>query len=300
MIREIYKTFLAVVDAGSFSKASEQLFISPVAIMKQMDRLEDEIGVRLLVRHNHGVFPTLAGRSLYNETKEMLKEASEIQHKIRLMGKERTYEIRIASSLLYPCDDLVRSWNEIRADYPEFRLSIKPFQDSARKESGIIKDIGKDFDIALINIDNEKDLASFEARPFGEQHFAMAVPYGHPLSERAGLETEDLAGCRICLVKEGVSGKVDAIRERLLSLRPSPVIEDGDAAYDMDTFNRCARENIAILTFDAWERFHPSFRTIPVNWEYASPRYIISRKDPKEHIRLFMKAVSENYLLTSS
>lgn len=38
-------TFIQVVDAGSFSKAGEAMFISPTAIMKQIDRLEETLAV---------------------------------------------------------------------------------------------------------------------------------------------------------------------------------------------------------------------------------------------------------------
>ena len=39
-------TFVQVADAGSFSKAGEALFISPTAVMKQIDRLEEALEVR--------------------------------------------------------------------------------------------------------------------------------------------------------------------------------------------------------------------------------------------------------------
>ena len=40
MYEPMLDTFLAVADYGSFTKAAEQLFISPTAIMKQMNSLE--------------------------------------------------------------------------------------------------------------------------------------------------------------------------------------------------------------------------------------------------------------------
>ena len=41
MYEPMLDTFLAVADCGSFMKAAEQLFISPTAIMKQMNSLEN-------------------------------------------------------------------------------------------------------------------------------------------------------------------------------------------------------------------------------------------------------------------
>ncbi len=47
-------TFIKVADAGSFSKASEQLYISTNAVMKQINSLEGRIGTPLFHRTYKG------------------------------------------------------------------------------------------------------------------------------------------------------------------------------------------------------------------------------------------------------
>ena len=54
MYNQQIKTFITVADCGSFSKAAEKLFITTVSVMKQVNALENHIGVKLLVRTNHG------------------------------------------------------------------------------------------------------------------------------------------------------------------------------------------------------------------------------------------------------
>ncbi len=41
------KTFLCVAEAGSFNKAAEQLFITPTAVIKQINLLESNLQVQL-------------------------------------------------------------------------------------------------------------------------------------------------------------------------------------------------------------------------------------------------------------
>lgn len=53
--------FLLVADCGSFSKAAEKAFISPNAIIKQINLLESDLGITLFVRTNHGARLTDAG-----------------------------------------------------------------------------------------------------------------------------------------------------------------------------------------------------------------------------------------------
>ena len=43
-------TFIVVADSGSFNKAAEALLISPPAVIKQINLLEDSLGVRLFTR----------------------------------------------------------------------------------------------------------------------------------------------------------------------------------------------------------------------------------------------------------
>ena len=45
-------TFLSVVESGSFTKAADALFITPPAAMKQINSLEERLGITLFTRTN--------------------------------------------------------------------------------------------------------------------------------------------------------------------------------------------------------------------------------------------------------
>ncbi len=66
------ETFIRVADAGSFSKAAEQSFITPTAVIKQINLLEDGLGVKLFERTHRGLTLTKAGVSLYNDAKYVI------------------------------------------------------------------------------------------------------------------------------------------------------------------------------------------------------------------------------------
>ncbi|MCF0154557.1 MAG: LysR family transcriptional regulator, partial [Veillonella sp.] len=48
-------TLIAVVETGSFTKASNELFISPQAVIKQINQLEERLGFTLFERTQRGV-----------------------------------------------------------------------------------------------------------------------------------------------------------------------------------------------------------------------------------------------------
>ena len=58
------ETFLCVAECKSFNKAAQMLYISPPAVIKQINLLEDKLGLQLFVRTHRGLELTDAGKSL--------------------------------------------------------------------------------------------------------------------------------------------------------------------------------------------------------------------------------------------
>ena len=61
MYHPLLDTFTAVADCGSFTKAAESLHLSPTAVMKQMNTLENHLNLTLIERTTSGVHLTPAG-----------------------------------------------------------------------------------------------------------------------------------------------------------------------------------------------------------------------------------------------
>src|SRR6185503_17116426 len=69
--------FLAVGEALNLTKASAQLRVAQPALSRQMQDLEDEIGVDLLRRSPRGVTLTAEGKLFLEEVRELLKRVDE-------------------------------------------------------------------------------------------------------------------------------------------------------------------------------------------------------------------------------
>jgi len=65
---------LAVVDAGSLSRAAAQLRVSQPALSQRMTQLERELGVQLLERSPRGVRPTRAGLDFYRDAHRLVRQ----------------------------------------------------------------------------------------------------------------------------------------------------------------------------------------------------------------------------------
>jgi LysR family transcriptional regulator, regulatory protein for tcuABC len=66
--------FTQIVESGSLSKASRQLFIAQPALSQQLSKLESEVGKPLLNRSARGVAPTDNGLALYHHARFMLRQ----------------------------------------------------------------------------------------------------------------------------------------------------------------------------------------------------------------------------------
>lgn len=69
-IREL-RTFIAVAKTGNITRAAEELHISQPALSRQIIKLENELGCKLLERGSHGISPTNAGHLLLNRAREL-------------------------------------------------------------------------------------------------------------------------------------------------------------------------------------------------------------------------------------
>src|SRR5208283_651645 len=79
--------FLAVSEALSFTKAAAQLRVAQPALSRQVQNLEDEIGVDLLKRSPRGVTLTAEGKLFLEETRDLLNRAEESVEKVRALAR---------------------------------------------------------------------------------------------------------------------------------------------------------------------------------------------------------------------
>ena len=129
MYNPLLKTFIVVSESGSFQKAAAQLFISPPAVMKQINQLEHHLGLKLFERTGRGVVLTRSGSSVYYDAKEILRISSAAIERAYRFEEGRRFLIRVGSSLLYPAKPLFDLWFDCRKEYPNISLQTVPFID---------------------------------------------------------------------------------------------------------------------------------------------------------------------------
>ena len=293
MGNDFLNAFIQVIESGSFSKAAEKLYISSTALMKQMNSLETQIGVKLLIRTHHGIRATDAGNSFYHDAKFLMQYSEKAIVRAQQAANTNPYTIRIGTSMLNPCNVLLDVWNNISNTSPQFKMQIVPFDDAAESWPKVYRTIGKDFDVMVGAYESANEFDSFHALKLGEYRFCIAVSREHPLARKEMLSVTDLYGERLVMLKPGTSPLIDEIRGYVVTEHPEIQIKDTPLQYTIDVFNRCEQSCAVLLTLDGWKDVHPSLVTIPVDWQYIIPYGILYSRKPSDSVQLFVRTLEE-------
>ena len=87
--------FVQAVEAGSFVGAAKKLGITPVAVSKNVQRLERQLGVRLLQRSTRKLSLTQEGRAYYERCTGPLRELENAEAAITAKGKSPTGALKV-------------------------------------------------------------------------------------------------------------------------------------------------------------------------------------------------------------
>jgi len=68
------RSFVQIVELGSITAAAERLQVAQPALSRQVQALEEELGVTLLRRHGRGIIPTEEGRTLADRARQILSD----------------------------------------------------------------------------------------------------------------------------------------------------------------------------------------------------------------------------------
>src|SRR6478672_8159563 len=76
------RAFAAVVETGSFSRASQKLGLANASVTEAVKNLEQHLGVQLLNRTTRSVRPTYEGANYYARCESILAEIDEIEEMV--------------------------------------------------------------------------------------------------------------------------------------------------------------------------------------------------------------------------
>lgn len=122
---QIYTAIRAIVQAGSFRKASELLAISPSALNRQIKALEAEIGEEIFDRLPQGVRLSTVGEMYYRQFSRHLDEIRGVGETVSEMQGTRIGHVRLRVSPELMHGFLQGQINRFRAAYPKVSFEVR-------------------------------------------------------------------------------------------------------------------------------------------------------------------------------
>ncbi|CCN40624.1 HTH-type transcriptional regulator ilvY [Vibrio nigripulchritudo FTn2] len=116
--------FVHLCDSRSFSKTSTAMHISPSALSRQIQKLEDEIQQTLFLRDNRSVDVTPAGKKLLPVAIQMIGEWNQFRSSVSGETEALTGELRLFCSVTASYSHLPDLLNDFRIQYPNIELKL--------------------------------------------------------------------------------------------------------------------------------------------------------------------------------
>jgi len=175
----LLRTFLIIAEEGSITRAAQRLLRGQPSVSLALQRLEGELGCRLIDR-GHGTFRlTAAGRQLHAECAELFSGVARLPEMTHEAEREVSGEINIPFLL----DDQLTGFNR---RFGRVRFNIRT-DTSARVVQGV-QDKRASFGICLVNRRRSDLTYQMVYREF----FGFYCGPAHPLFGRCGLTMADL------------------------------------------------------------------------------------------------------------
>ncbi|MFC6670182.1 LysR family transcriptional regulator [Marinobacterium aestuariivivens] len=118
----LLRSFVAVVESGSFTRAGDRVHLSQSTVSQQIRRLEEQLGCALLDRHGRYVATTEQGQHLLGYARRLLNLMNEAVE--QLQQGQRQNELRIGVPEDFAAERLTPTLAGFARDHPDTRLEV--------------------------------------------------------------------------------------------------------------------------------------------------------------------------------
>ena len=181
-----FQTFFQVVAEGGFAGAAKKLEISQPAVTLHIQKLEDTLGVLLLIRQGRGFELTEAGKYVFIEAQKVVQEIDKFETTLErsLSDLKRTVTIGagpVTSSFVLP--HVIASFGR---EHPDINVKVESSETSLIVRG--VLDHSFDLGVVGVTVEDEKVLLD----EWIEDELVLIVKPDHPFTRNGIIGAEDL------------------------------------------------------------------------------------------------------------
>ncbi|QBD79516.1 LysR family transcriptional regulator [Ktedonosporobacter rubrisoli] len=200
------QAFVAVIESGSFTTASEVLGITQSAVSHALASLETELGVTLVQRDRAGLALTDVGQRVILQAREMLARAENIRQEAAAARGLETGKLRLGSLPSISARFLPGALRMFRQRYP--KVDIVLLEGTDQEVRAWID--ARMVDVGVVTLPTE----GVDVTPIAHDEFLVIVPEAHPLAKHSLLRIEALAREPFLLCTGGCGPLIQALFDK--------------------------------------------------------------------------------------
>lgn len=145
---KIMRTFVRVVESGSFAAAADSLGVSPSIVSKQIGKLEQHLGARLLHRTTRAMAATEIGEAYYASCRNVIAQIEAMEEEVAAQQGNAIGHITIRVPHSIGILHLGKLITEFCAEYPSIRVTISTEEfplhalDTTERRSDVVLHLG--------------------------------------------------------------------------------------------------------------------------------------------------------------
>jgi DNA-binding transcriptional LysR family regulator len=189
--------FVALADAGSFTRAAEKIFIAQPTLSQQIRRLEEIAGTPLLQRRREGLRLTPAGRVLLDGSRNVLALVDqEVSRTRQAAGLGRPW-LRVAMPPGLPESLAVPATAALQGAAAAADVDLAWLETALDAEFSLISTRRADVGLGWLTTGPQTLPAALEVMTLGEFEPQVWVRSTHPAARRGTISLEELAGLQV-------------------------------------------------------------------------------------------------------
>jgi DNA-binding transcriptional LysR family regulator len=276
-------TFLKVAEHGSFNRAAESLYVSPSAVIQQINGLERDLGIKLFLRSRHGLRLTAAGEYLAAEVPEFIQRSDQIRERLLELDNQKPC-IVVGTTMEEKCRLLYDLWILFTPGNTRYdiRLEVAIDRKEMPRQAQLVESIQD-------GAPWQKDWQFLE---FFRSPLRCGVVKEHPLAGRRLITLQDLRENGIVYIDRSASGESECLRE---VLKREQIPFESRPEWTGSLIWECSIQKRILVVPSCWNDILVDLLLIPCELDVPVPYGFFYRDPPSAPLAEFLDFVRDIY-----
>lgn len=198
-----WRCAIAVVDAGGYAQAAEQLGKSQSSLSYQIAQLEEKLGQRIFTLQGRRAVLTSAGQILCDRARRLLEQANQIESLSACLNDGGQALVRVALDILFPEQIMLAVLGQFTAQWPQTRIELIESALSGTHDAIV----GREVDMAI----SAQVPVGFLGTPLINMRSVACTAPDHPLQQLdRPIDLDDLTLHRQLVIRDSGRRNIDA------------------------------------------------------------------------------------------